>query len=230
MKIILVRALILWAVVSLAYFNWQSVFRLHSFLVIFPDIMLLVGIPFWVHREAVKKKIQEYKLSSIKKFFLLAYGIMLFQKMLAVIVNEFDDERGFSFTLLLLHVGQSWLFNIFVFAGVITGLFVILRKGILSVRESLPLIGFLALFIEKVLPYLFVKPVLFFMLAPTTVLQYFLIFIPAIYALGALPDKRDESRKKRFLLATGVVFLCALIPLFILGKLSVHFPGLFPAT
>ncbi len=227
MKNILQTTLLLWAVVSLAYFNWQSIFRIHSFLIILPDVtLLLVGIPFWLHRDIVKKKIHTHKLDSIKKFFLLAYGMMLFEKMIAVLAQELDEE--FSLSIFLLHVAESWLFNIFVFTGVIIGLYIILRKGVLSVRESLPLIGFLALFIEKVLPFLFANPRVFLMLAPATVLECFLIFIPAMYALGTLPHVTHDPWRKRFLLATGIIFLCSLPPVFVLGKLSLYFPEIFP--
>jgi hypothetical protein len=223
----LVRVSVFWLIVALIFWAWYlaAVAFVPQFL--YPYLWLgLVGLPVWIWRRSLKRRLQAWRFPAFLKFMALGYLMVLLEEILAALVNHLSE--GFSWSLFLQRVGQFWALNLLAFTGFFTGWYLLARFIGYTRVEMFFLGGCFGLYSERIIFLLPQGQLLQFILfAPLIIFTYGLILTPASLSLGELRKPR-LIWLLRYALAFLVPFLCSIPSLVLLQFLRANFPDAFP--
>ncbi len=218
--------LAIWLILSMIYFaaymlavefEWQFLYY-YVWLVAF-------GLPLWFFRRRVKAVLQNWQAPGWVKFFLLAYGMVMLEEVLAALFTHLDE--GFNLWLYLRRITQFWAFNILAFTGLIFATWLLFTRVQYTFGEMFCLTGLAGLYSERVVFSLPTQPQVFIVFAPIVLFTYGLILSPAL-----MSGNTSRRRALPFLLRCAAMVMAWYVfsqpPVWLLGILRVNYPFLFP--
>lgn len=220
------QVLVIWALISMAFWGYLYFTSPLPATFMYPAIWLLgVGLPFYYFRKKWTSRMLEWSAPPALKFFILAYGMVLLEEIIAAYVNHLSE--GFSFGLFLARILQFWSFNFLAFTGLIVAWYILYRRYDYSFHSAFSLIGLYGLFAEKTYILLFSNPLAFFFWVPLIFLSYGLILSPA---LGAMPlnNRRPLARPIQVLAGIGLPLILATLMMPLIQWVKENHPELFP--
>lgn len=213
-KVWLLIALILWNIYFFALGN------------VMPLYIDLLALSFYLGRYVLSRidfSLLTEKLPKILLYFLAAYGMVLFEEVIAALINNINE--GFSLDLFFIRVLQFWFFNVLGFSGVIIAMFLCSHFRLLEKREFIVLIALFGIYAEHVFAQ--GNPIVILVYAPVTIFTYYLIYSPAISLLEKR-EARKMNRLLRYLISAFIVFILSVPFVITISELRQNFPGLFP--
>ena len=223
----LIRVAVVWLIVALAFWAWYLAAVAFTPQFLYPYLWLgLVGLPVWLWRRPLARRLQAWRFPGFLKFMALGYLMVLIEEIFAALVNHLSE--GFFWPLFLQRVGQFWALNLLAFTGFFVGWYLLARFIGYSRVEMFFLGGCFGLYSERVVFLLPTGQILQFVLfAPLMIFTYGLILTPAMLSLGELRKPR-LIWLLRYPLAFLIPFLCSIPPLIALQSLRASFPDWFP--
>ncbi len=215
----LVLSLIFLAYMLTAQFEWQ---------LIYPYIFLFFGLGLLYFRHRVTVILQSWQIMGWLKFFLLAYGMVLFEEIFAALLNHLSE--GFNFWIYLLRIAQFWAFNILAFTGLILATWFLFTRFQYSLKEMFFLIGLTGLYSERIIFLISTEFQAFIVFAPIIMFTYGFIMSPALLSVDVnLSNRRTLPALLRYVLMILMWFLFSIPPIWLLDTLRLHYAFLFPS-
>ena len=178
--------LMTWLVLSIVSITWLQIAKFEwQFLV--PYWLIACCVPLWRYRYQITTTLQNWRAPEWLKFFLLAYGMVLFEETFSALFNHLSE--GFNFWIFIQRIGQFWAFNVLAFTGLIFATWLLYSRVQFTQWEMFCLIGFTGLFSEGIIYLLSTEPFAFLTFAPTIFIFYGFILSPALMSMK-LPPRR----------------------------------------
>ena len=219
------KSMLIWLVVSFIFWIFYIFAIEFSYQILYYFFIIIVGLPVWIYREKIKKKLVGWEMNRLGKFLILGYGVVLFEEIFAALFNHLSE--GFNFMLYLERVGQFWMFNIFAFTGFYFAWYFLLNRYKYSYTEVFFIAGSFGLFSEGVIFAIFSNPIGFIFMTPLVIFVYGLMIPLPMLSIG-LKGKKELRSWMKYVLSLLVIFLFSVIPIAILVMLRANFPGFFP--
>jgi hypothetical protein len=211
----------------LFWFAYSAVSKtLLPFDVYYPLWVGVVGSFAWWNRERIRRALRNWRVGETKKFFMLGFGAVLAEEILAALANHLTE--GFSPLVFLARIGQFWMLNIFTFSGFILGWYIVLRVFAFSGREVFYIAGGWGLYAEKILFAIPSNPLFFIFTCVPTILTYGLIIMPAV--LGRMPTCKGRRLHPvlKYPMTYLLIFVLSIPGILVLNLLREQFALLFP--
>lgn len=220
------KFVIFWLIISIIFWNINIEFMKIKPAFLYLDIFLVFfGLIVLIFKTQIKSKIDKIQLKPFYKFMLIGYSMVLFEEIIAALVNTIPE--GFSFGLWMIRILQFWAFNILAFTGFLLGWYFLFKRYNFSRKYAFFLAGCYGLYSEKVYLMVTTDPFTFIFYSIPVVYIYGLIIYPSLLSL----EENNERKKVHWythILVYVVIILCSLIPGLILTTLRANFPYLFP--
>jgi|CXWL01.1.fsa_nt_gi hypothetical protein len=213
----LVLSMVSITLLQIAKFEWQ-------FLV--PYWLIACCVPLWHFRHQITTTLQNWRAPDWLKFFLLAYGMVLFEETFSALFNHLSE--GFNFWIFIQRIGQFWAFNVLAFTGLILATWLLYSRVQFTQWEMFCLIGFTGLFSERIIYLLPNELIGFLTFAPTIFIFYGFILSPALMSMK-LPPRRVLHPVLKYALMLLAWTLLSQPPGWLLASLRIAFPVLFPS-
>jgi hypothetical protein len=220
-------SLLIWLLLSLIFlayiltveFTWQF---------IYPYIFMVFGLWLWCFRNRIIAILQNWRIVAWRKFFLLAYGMVLFEEVFAALLNHLSE--GFNFWVYLQRIAQFWAFNVLAFTGLIFATWFLFTKIQYSLKEMLFLIGLTGLYSERIIFLVQTEFLAFIIFAPIILFTYGFILSPALMSINInMCQRRTLPIFLRYALMIFTWFLFSIPPFWLLGILRLNYSFLFPS-
>ena len=221
------NVLITWFLVALAFWlifittqESEIKYKIYYFIV----WILVIGSLIWCFRQLIKNRVSTWRTSPLFKFIFLAYGMVLFEELIAAFSLHLSE--GFYLPLYLERVGQFWLLNILAFTGIIFATYFLYTRLRYSQTEMFMLIGIWGLYAEHTYVAIFGNPIAFLALLPFIVITYGLIFTPALWSIGR-PGTRHMNPVIKYFLTFLVFFVFSILPALAINHIRTNAQNLF---
>ncbi len=167
-----------------------------------------------------------YKISWIIPFLIVMYGMVLFEEVIAALVNNLIE--GFDASLFIIRIQQFWWFNIFAFSPIILSILVFYYLRFFSKRQLLIWGAIYWIVWEWIAMTIITNPILFAVYAPIVIYIYYLILRPGMYFLPEDQEKNLRTGLGKYIYA--IIIWAILVSFFssILGSLREKYPERFP--
>jgi len=224
---ITVRLLVVWLLLSLAFLAYMLTVEF-AWQFLYPYVFVAFGLGLWRFRIRISAILQGWQMVGWRKFFLLAYGMVLLEEIFAALFNHLSE--GFNFWVYLQRIAQFWAFNIFAFTGLIFATWFLFTRIQYSLKEMFFLIGLTGLYSERVIFLLPTEFLAFLVFAPIMVFTYGFILSPALMSVNPYGyQRRTLPAFLRYTLLIIVWFLFSMPPIWLLGILRSSYSFLFPS-